>query len=456
MSPTAATPPRGTPAPLSDPLMQTTVRDQDAQSLSLATGDAEVDGLNAEFYGAIRYPGPPMSFERLADARFWADALDHDIGRAGRPVLPVEGARVWVAGCGTNQAVITALMFPGARVVGSDLSAASLEMAERSAAQLGVQNLELRRESIHEAGYQAEFDYVICTGVIHHTADPGRTLAHLSAALRPGGVMQLMVYNRYHRTLSTAFQKAMRALLGDSGYAYERELEMARRFVHHFSAPETAVGGPANMEAWLAGYRSAPDAQLADSLIQPVEHSFTVESLDALAHAAGLELLTPFPNAFDAAKGTLHWEMELGDPELQRAYDELPDARRWQVTNLLSMEGSPMLWFYLQRRDSPEPRRSTRELCEAFLAGRYVRAATVRALHLAGPGGVYSPAPSQEAPFPAWRGRGDAKRVFDALDPGETMGETMRRLGIDTANPRTVNRLRVQLASSAYPFLRPA
>ena len=30
------------------------------------------------------------------------------------------------------------------------------------------------------------------------------------------------------------------------------------------------------------------------------------------------------------------------------------------------------------------------------------------------------------------------------------------RLGIDTGSPRTVNRLRVLLASSAFPFLRPA
>ncbi|HEX5869369.1 MAG TPA: class I SAM-dependent methyltransferase, partial [Longimicrobium sp.] len=355
-------------------------RDDDGQSLALATDLTEVDELNAEFYGEIRYPYPPMSFERLESARFWADALDQDVGRADRPVLPTTGARVWVAGCGTNQAVITAMMFPGAQVVGSDLSTASLEVAAESARQLGVGNLELRNESIHEAGYEAEFDYIVCTGVIHHTADPGRTLAHLAAALKPGGVMQLMVYNRYHRTLSTAFQKAMRALLGDSGYAYDRELAMARRFVGHAAFPES-MDGPSRMGAWLAGHRNAPDAQLADTLIQPVEHSFTVESLEQMARRADLEMLAPVPNPVDAAKGTLHWEMEMGDPELQAAYDALPDERRWQVTNLLQLENSPMLWFYLQRADSPAPRRSTRELCDAFLATRFAPAKTVRRMH---------------------------------------------------------------------------
>jgi hypothetical protein len=210
------------------------------------------------------------------------------------------------------------------------------------------------------------------------------------------------------------------------------------------------------MGAWLAGHRDTPDAALADELIQPVEHSYTVESLERLAGGAGLELLAPFPGPVDAARGTLHWELELGDPELQRAYDALPDARRWQVTNLLLLEQSPMLWFYLQRRDSPFPRRSTRELCDEFLEGRFAPARTTRLLHRSGPGGAYEATPSQEVPFPAWRGKGDPRRVFEALDPALPLRATLERLGIPSADLAAVNRLRVLLASSAFPFLRAA
>lgn len=424
-----------------------TARHDDAQNLALATSDAEVDALNAGFYGAIQYPWPPFYFERLADPGFWAGMLDQDVGRRERPVLPAGGGRVWVAGCGTNQAVITALMFPGAQVLGTDVSDGSLRVAERNARQLGVQNLELRGESILQRGYAEEFDYVVCTGVVHHTASPERTLAALAAALRPAGVMQLMVYNRYHRTWSTAFQKAVRLLSGGQGYDYEAELDLARRFVHHYD-------GPGEMAAWLAEYRDAPDAQLADSLIQPVEHSYTVESLDRMAGQAGLELLAPVPNADDAAGDTLHWELEMGDPGLQRAYDALPDAERWQVTNLLGLEASPMLWFYLQRRDSPCPRRSTRALCEAFLDGRFAPARTTRRVHTLGPDGAYRATPDQEVPFPVWRGRGDARRVFEALDPREPVRATLERLGIPADSLPAVNRLRVMLASSAFPYLR--
>lgn len=427
--------------------MQTSTQDHDFQNLALATSEAEVDQLNAEFYGNIRYPWPPFYFERLAERRFWADMLDQDVGRRGRPVLPREGARVWVAGCGTNQAVITALMFPDAQVVGSDVSAGSLEVAERNARQLAVTNLELRTESIYQAAYAEEFDYVVCTGVIHHTADPDRALARLAAALRPSGVMQLMVYNQYHRTRTVAFQKTVRALLGETGYVYEAELALARRFVHHFA-------GPGSMGAWLAEYRDAPDAHLADSLIQPLEYSYTVESLDRMAQSAGLELLSPFPNPINAASGNLEWEMEMGDPELQRAYDALPDVRRWQITNLLLLERSPMLWFYLQRRDSPTPCRSTRELCEEFLRSCFVPARTTRMMYLAGPGGAYRSTPDREVPFPASRSKGDAQRVLETLNPQMPMRVTLERLGIPTDDLRVVNRLRVLLTSSAFPLLR--
>jgi len=96
---------------------------------------------------------------------FWPKMLGQDIGNWDRPVVPKNGA-VWVAGCGTNQALITALKFPEANVLGSDLSEESLAVCRKNADSLGVGNLELRRESISDVKYVGEFDYVLCTGVM--------------------------------------------------------------------------------------------------------------------------------------------------------------------------------------------------------------------------------------------------------------------------------------------------
>src|SRR6185295_11390114 len=146
------------------------------------------------------------------------------------------------AGCGTNQAVLTALRFPKARVVGSDVSSKSLEICSETATQLGVKNLELKEESINQVPYREEFDYIISTGVIHHNASPQATLAKISAALKPDGVLELMVYNRFHWTVPAAFQKAIR-LMGSngSGVNFDSELVIAKAMIGELPQ-ETLIG----------------------------------------------------------------------------------------------------------------------------------------------------------------------------------------------------------------------
>jgi 2-polyprenyl-3-methyl-5-hydroxy-6-metoxy-1,4-benzoquinol methylase len=80
---------------------------------------------------------------------------------------------------------------------------------------LKISNLELRQESLNDIEYKHKFDYIICTGVIHHNASPETALNTLAKALKPTGILELMVYNRYHRIETTAFQKAIRILAGN-------------------------------------------------------------------------------------------------------------------------------------------------------------------------------------------------------------------------------------------------
>jgi SAM-dependent methyltransferase len=164
------------------------MRDDHQNLVLVETGQAAVDAANAEFYSAFPYPWPPMAFPRLEDPRFEAVMLNQSFGDFTHRTVPADG-RIWVAGCGTNQAVYTALRFPEAAVLGSDLSAASLELASRNAKTLGLDHLTLRQESLNQVTYAGEFDHIICTGVIHHNADPAHALRALSLSLRPGGVL---------------------------------------------------------------------------------------------------------------------------------------------------------------------------------------------------------------------------------------------------------------------------
>jgi 2-polyprenyl-3-methyl-5-hydroxy-6-metoxy-1,4-benzoquinol methylase len=167
--------------------------------------------------------------------------LNQSIGFWDQSVIPQE-PKIWVAGCGTNQAIFTALRFPRASVLGSDLSSKSLQTAANIAGELGIPNLQLREESINEVSYHEEFDYVISTGVIHHNADLAVPVRKLAAAIKPTGILEIMVYNRYHRILTTAFQKAIR-VFGDVSrdINFEADREITKKIIDGWQAKNEKV-----------------------------------------------------------------------------------------------------------------------------------------------------------------------------------------------------------------------
>ncbi len=417
----------------------------DEENLVLARSTNYVDELNAQFYGRFPYPWRPAEFHYLLDPDFETVMLNQDLGDWQHRTIPRQ-PKIWVAGCGTNQAVWTALRFPNAKVLGSDLSVQSLELAARSAQELKLVNLELRNESINQVDYAEQFDYVICTGVIHHNAQPQAVLKKLAGALKPTGILELMVYNRYHRIITTAFQKAIRTLSGNtSASGFELELTLVRRMMENCPS-QNAVS------TMLHEYQGSPEAALADSLLQPVEQSYTVESLDCMANDCDLEILMPCINRYDRARRTFSWNMEFDDALVQEYFDVLPDVSRWQVTNLLLLDKSPLLWFYLQRSDSGRARKSEREICEEFLDTTFIRSTTQQGRHILGADGVYEPL-SGTIDFPRTPSNQLLRRIVDLADGVTSMRQICRRLDIELTFQK-VNQARVELTTSTSPYLQ--
>ncbi len=414
------------------------------QNLHFATDQSTVDDLNSEFYGKIQFPWPPQSFERIQRRDLAPRMLSQDIGYWDQPVLPQE-PRLWVAGCGTNQALFTALRFQRGQVLGSDLSAESLAICRANASSLGLENLELRRESINQVSYEGEFDHVICTGVIHHNANPLEPLLRLARALKPEGILELMVYNQFHRVLSSAFQNAVWLLLGKPAKPdLTRELPVGRRLVEIFRRDNL-------MSHFLTSTKDMSDTAFADLLLQPVEHSFSVESLERAARQCGLELLTFCNDHYSRTQDEANWNLELTDPQLQDLYDRLADDERWQVTNLLMAESSPMLWFYLQRQDCPRPRKSEHQICDEFLKTRFARVKTQKEVFMRQPSGGYSRQP-MISPFPRAPRSPVARSVYTALDEGAPLEATLAKLAVEPSFPR-LSQLRLALATSGCPHL---
>ena len=85
----------------------------------------------ARHYTAFPYP-QVVELHREEPAGRSAGALDWLLGRRPPRTFSGRRLRIWVAGCGTQQAVQIALAFGDAEVLGTDVSGESLRLVEVS------------------------------------------------------------------------------------------------------------------------------------------------------------------------------------------------------------------------------------------------------------------------------------------------------------------------------------
>jgi SAM-dependent methyltransferase len=232
------------------------------------------------FYEQHPYPPPPSDLESYRrrwedDGRRRADFHLHFPEAACRGNL-----QVLVAGCGTSQAARHALRRPDSRVVGIDVSAASLGHTDALKRKHGLSNLELVRLPVERAGELGRsFDLIICTGVLHHLPDPAEGLSALRGVLAPDGAIHLMVYGTYGRAGVAMLQEYCRRLGVGASDQEIRDLAFTL----------TALPRSHPLARLLA---ESPDFQrkdaLADALLNPQERTYSVPQLLDLIESEGL------------------------------------------------------------------------------------------------------------------------------------------------------------------------
>ncbi len=132
-----------------------------------------------------------------------------------------ESMDILIAGCGTGrQAVQCALAFPGAKITAVDLSLTSLAYGKRKAKEHGIKNMEFLQADILELGDLGKaFDFIMCTGVLHHMEDPERGWSVLTGILKPEGVMFIALYSEIAR----AYIARTREVIMSKGYSNTAE-----------------------------------------------------------------------------------------------------------------------------------------------------------------------------------------------------------------------------------------
>ncbi|MEE7479154.1 class I SAM-dependent methyltransferase [Methylobacterium hispanicum] len=186
----------------------------------------------------------------------------------GRPPGPLS---ILVAGCGANQAAHIALTNPDSRVIGLDLSEASLRHEDHLKHKHGLSNLELHQCDIRDVKkFEREYDLIISTGVLHHMPKPEEGLVALKETLSSTGKMFLMLYATGRRVGVYLMQEAFRHLgLGQS----EDDVQIARGILN--SLP------PHHYAHWYMknNVDASYDAGIVDSFLHPCDRSFSVPQL---------------------------------------------------------------------------------------------------------------------------------------------------------------------------------
>ena len=256
-----------------------------------------------------------------------------------------QGKRCLDAGCGGGRYAIAMARLGAAEVAGCDISAEGLADARRRAA--GLPNVFFEEASVLDLPFaDKSFDFVCCSGVLHHTPDPEKGLREITRVLRPTGRLFLLLYGKgglRWPTISTIRPHAQAmgyALMDEAIRLAGLPANKQRTFLDDFFVPMIcfydwddvhamlSAGGLQRIERWESG-KLDHEASVS---VQRTE----LEQLRQLFETALQQIEPRFVSAASHAAKALHAVMSalerLDGIEANFAAGQIDEAERcWQV-----------------------------------------------------------------------------------------------------------------------------
>ena len=230
-------------------------------------------------YEALPYPACNPEDERTRLAQTWLDDLPmiNHYCFAGKQSFR-NGFRALVAGGGTGDATIylaEQLKHGNAEIVHLDLSEASIAIARARAQIRGLTNIRWVHASLLNLPSLGlgQFDYITCSGVLHHLADPDAGFQALRSVLAPEGAIGLMVYGTTGRTGVYQMQALMRLVNGE-----ERDAQRKIANTRDVLASLPASNWFKRSEDLYNDHKSG-DAGIFDLLLHAQDRSYSVGAL---------------------------------------------------------------------------------------------------------------------------------------------------------------------------------
>ncbi|MDO8647722.1 MAG: methyltransferase domain-containing protein [Candidatus Diapherotrites archaeon] len=223
-----------------------------------------------EFYERFPYPDKRIETkENLQKNAEWIAKL------AEKKIPELKGFKMLDAGCGTGE-FACGFALGGAKVLGIDLSAKSIEKAKALAKKFRLENAEFRqRNLLSEELPEKSFDLVYSMGVLHHNPSPKEAFKKISRLVKPEGIIVIGLYNSFGRFPVHCKRRIVELLAGKDS---EKKLLLANRLFHK-GKPVTEA-----RKAWLA-----------DKYLHPLEKTLTIEEVLDWLEKEGFEFLNAKP-----------------------------------------------------------------------------------------------------------------------------------------------------------------
>ena len=159
------------------------------------------------------FPYPCWQTTRVMPAISLDAYLTAQFGKAALPELSSEPVNILFAGCGTGKQVVSiGKAINSKNILAFDISKNSLSHAYRKAQEYEMPNTHFALADVTQVGaWDASFDVIICTGVLHHLENASAGLSALQCVSKPNTVFFLALYSKQGRKTAIAAQEYISA-----------------------------------------------------------------------------------------------------------------------------------------------------------------------------------------------------------------------------------------------------
>jgi len=240
-------------------------------------------------YNAGPYPRTPLEASPKNNSKL---LYFHNFSNAyysrSQKVIETEGKIILDAGCGSGyMALVLAEANPGAKIVGVDISEASVELARQRLKYHGFENAEFHVASIEDLPKLGiEFDYINCDEVLYLLPDPSAGLQAMKSVLKPDGIIRANLHSALQRVLYFRAQEVFQMMGMTDGNPEDLEVELVREMMK-------ALKDNVRLKALTWNFKMETDDEriLMNYLLQG-DKGYTIPEMFSIIRAAELEFIS--------------------------------------------------------------------------------------------------------------------------------------------------------------------